>query len=86
MTSTPYKVPSAYKTLEEFLEANISAEMREILKGFDKIDAYCNSPPENSLNETKRPNTADDGPAYYHYSMPGKRLTEKEWEDCLLNR
>jgi hypothetical protein len=76
MTST-YKGPTAYKTLDEYLEANISDEMREHLK---KIDAYRkeHAPaymPENNLE--------DAAPTYYHYSMPGKRLNRDEWGHLL---
>ena len=55
MTPIPHKGPTAYKTLDEYLEARISDEMKEHLK---KIDAYHkeHAPAymsENSLKEFK---------------------------------
>jgi hypothetical protein len=102
MANTTYKGPSAYNSLDEFLDANMSNEMRKVFKlpikpeENNPTSAPTGAPTGRRLTEaewerlvpdTKEPTDAPtDAPAYYHYSMPGRRLTEAEWERCIFRR
>ena len=67
MASTPYN--TAYKTLEEYLEAN---GMRTRIETIDALWRIASTKPCVPIEPA-------DGPAYYHSSMPGKRLTLDEF-------